>query len=795
MAFRSLLYTDCRADESLSGGTGYQFQAASSDVQPADETVMLQDLMYRPSPDLMAREAPVTEYPPSFAYAKTDDGYAVGAGVYLGRVSGDARQGNQITHGVFTSDLEDLSTTRPAQLFGADFWTAEKQPSKQLPTIEAPLIYREEFDLEALHEIATQGADAEGFLAKVLSAFEHATAEAWVKVVISSGNPETVMQWIALGTMLLPTPQALGLSIRVFVPDPVTAGAHIVAVHPPSMNRPPDVTTLQFVSGIDLDGKRTGRIDVTERAAYWAGKFTAGDPYEVIDAIELAGRLSASEPTNRTVAGLVMLSESLTNADTVNAVAEAFESFDAEEYEEFAGPLVDALELAEQQGDLTPEPFASIRRAIVRHGGATSELSDRVQSNVLLRASTARDFAVRLVDDASLDWAWQRPPAADSTAARSLLATIAAAEDGELSAVFAFALRTGVSTTPEDVRDSARRLADHWVTHPELVDRHPSWIHPETILQLMVQSLQRDVATGPTPAVNAAIEQGQWDWLLDVDWVLRSGGPLAAEIASRSLLKAEPRKREYLITRIASATGAGGWVPLWRNRSPDLDEAMFWLAVRPMDVWDPRFAVAIGPGVGRVIDAGRIRGQVLRLIRDIYTAAPDKLPPNVARLGRQNVELTRDVQSVIARRDKPDIGRRLAGVDPQILRIRLGEVIEALIGNAKTDDTAAFLEHCSIDATETLIAKLDALAKLHPAAALKYVFLLADHKLPKSTGKALKAFPLQWYESASDEARAQMGVELGEAWPQWDEMEAEFERKHESTVKKVGRLFNREKGR
>jgi hypothetical protein len=794
MVFRSLLYTDCRADESLRGGTGYQFQAASANTHAPDEMVMLQQLMYRPSPDLMAREAPVEQYPPSFAYAKTADGYAFGAGVYLGRVSGDGRQGNQITHALFTSDIEDLSTTRPAQLFGAEFWVYEKQPSKQLVTTEAPLLYREDFDLEVLHALVLRSREPEQFLAAVLSAFERATGEPRVKVIVSCSDPVEAMQWIAVTTMLLPTAQALGLSIRAFVNDPTAAPEHIVAIHPPSMDRAPDVAALRFVSGIDLDHQRTGSIEITERAAYLSAKFVNDDPYEVLDSVELAGRLRASEPTNRRVAGVLTFNDPLTSASAVTAIAEAFETFDAEEYDEFAEPLVAALELADQATDLTPEPFLRVVHAIARFADPTSELADRMLENVLVRASAATDFALALVGESTLRWEWRHPPAAEGQSAKAVLAILSLISDDALPAAFEFARRTGIPTKPDEMRDAAQRLADVWMRRPALATSHRSWVHSDMVFDLLVQRLQRSVIGGSTQDLHDAVEKGEWDWLLDVDVVLRGSGPLAAEIASRSIPKADPRKQQYLIGKIAGYAAVGGWVPLWRNRTPDITEVMYWLDVRPRDVLDPRFAAAIGPAVGRAVEAGGVRGRLLRVIRDIYASAPDALPKNVARLGRQNAEFSRDLETLRARRHPAGIGHRLASVDAAILQIRLNEAVTALTGNAQTPDIAEFLEECPVDATDALIATLDDAAKNYPAEMLTIAFELSRHKLRRSTLKAVKAFPLQWYEAADDESRELVGKRLHTDWPEWDETESQFERKNESTAKKVGRLFNREKG-
>ena len=789
MSFRALLYTDCRADESLRGGTGYQFQAASPDARPADEMVMMQELMYRPSPDLMAREAPVSDYPPSFAYFRSADGYAVAAGIYLGRVSGDGRQGNQITHGLFTDEADDLAGTRPAQLYGANFWVYEKQSEKRLPDVEPPLLYRDEFDLPILHELATDGSDAEQFLAKLISAFERGAGDNWTKTILSCSQPQIALQWIALGTLLIPAEQALALSIRTFVSDPMSATQRIVAVHPPSLNKPPDVTTMPAVSGIDLDTRRTGQIEISERAAFWARRFLDCDPYEVVEAVELAGRLRGSEYANRLVATVAVLGEGLNNAAQVAAVGEVIETFDADEYDEFAEQLVNAMEQAQGLGDLTPESFLGILPVVQRFGGQASELLDRLQANLLIRASTSMEFAQSLYADTGWQWTWLEQPTVASPVARAVPAGLASLQSDLLPDAFEFAGRLGVSVDPAELRDSIQRLADHWIHHVELSGRQRAWLHGDLVFDVMVQGMERQVTTGLPGDIEAAIESGQWDWLLDVEWILRGGGPLAPEIAGRSIPTADPRRQEQLIHLIASSSGPDGWQPLWRNRTPALTEVLLWLDAQPGAVRDPRFAGPAGRAIASVVDAGRVRGKVLRLIDDLYAIAPDALPRQVTRIGRQNADLSRALGRVRDRRAEPDVGKVLGSVDPIILNIRMAEIVRVLIEDGGRDSLLDFAQKSRADPTEHLVAALDASAQHYPTETLHIAFYLMRANLPKSMVKQINTVPLRWYESVTDEVRAEVGRQLDSDWPEWGELEAQYERKNESALKKVGRLF------
>jgi hypothetical protein len=790
MAFRGLLYTDCRADESLRGGTGYQFQAATADAKTADEAVMLQELMYKPSPDLMAREAPLDQYPPSFAYFRTDEGYSLATGIYLGRVSGDGRQGNQITHAVFTDDVDDLAGSRPAQFFGADFWVRTKQPYKQLDTIEPPLLYADEFDLPALHELACAAPDSKGFVAKLLSTFERAAADTgWVKTILSCSDPRTALQWIALGTMMLPTDQALSLSIRAFLNQPASATQRIVAIHPPSMDRAPDVTTIPAVAGIDLDRFATSTIEVTERASYWADRFIDGDPYDVIDAIELAGRLRGSSDANRVVAAALVLGEPLRGAAGVDAAGEVVHTFDVDEYEEYAGQLVEAMERVEGDDDLRPGAFLQVLPVVRRFHGATSELLDRLQANLLHRAALSPDFARLLIIDTSWSWQWHTPPPPGSQPARALTAVLGAQPADVLPGAFGFAARIGVPTDPTTLAGPRGRLADYWLHNPQLTADHRRWLHADRVLDLLLQGLDHQLRTGPDRDIETAIQAGQWDWLLNIDWVVRGGGPLPAEIAGRSIPKADPQRQEHLVRLIATTVGPGGWQPLWRNRIPGLNEVMLWLDCHPRDVEDVRFVEPAGRSLSQAVDSGRISGRDLRLIEDLHRVAPDRLPRNVARVGRQNVDLTRTLQVLRSRRPENGAAMALASLDPIVLEIRMKEIARVLANDAEVDAVAEFLRTAKVDGSDQLIAALQESAQHYPIEAVELAFLLARTQLPKPTLKKVSAFPLQWYESADDGDRARTGKQLQPQYPEWDDLLTRYERKNESAFKKVGRMF------
>lgn len=787
MAFRGLLYTDCRAEESLRGGTGFQFQAATLDAQPGDESLMTNDLMYQPAPHLMIREAPVSDYPPSFAYSRTADTFGIAQGKYLGTVYGDNRQGNQITHALFTDDDGDLGTTRPAQLFGADVWRDQKVPTKQLEQADPPLSYRDEFDLPALHALAKAVPDPAAFLAKVVSACEHAAGDNWVKTIISGSDSLRVMQWIALGTLLLPTETALTLSVRAFAPEPLSAPQRIVAMYPPAFDRAPNIVLQQGISGIDIDTHTTGSIAVTERARFWAHQFVTADPYEVIDAMELAGRLPASEPANRTVATVLGSGAPLTSTAEVNAVGEVLVKLDADDFEEFAETLVEALESVQQHDDLTLTPFTQALAAIDNHAG-TSLMLDRMQTNVLVRSAAQSAVARQLLKEPR-KWRWSEPQTSDSTAARSLAALLDTLDDADLPAAFEFAAVTGVPVTPNGPAAALQRLAAHWARNPDLSSTFRSWLFADHVLDLLVDHLDAQCGAGASPALAADIDAGKWDWLLDIEWIVRGGNLIGAEIANRSIPNAEPKRQRHLVKLIAHVRGPGSWKGLWRGRTASIVEVIAWLSVHPGDINDPRFVQAAGPGVeAELRTPGRLRPDLLRLIHDLHRVAPGALPRAVAAVAQQNQDTTAELRALRDRTHTRRVGHRLASKDRAIVEIRLSDIVTALVDHAEVSELADFLKSSQVDPSRDLQRALMDMAGRYPADAVIRVFDLSGIKLPKSIDRVLKSFPLEWYEAASTDDRERVAAELAD-WPEWRDLETEYERKHESAIKKVGRFF------
>ena len=103
------------------------------------------------------------------------------------------------------------------------------------------------------------------------------------------------MTWIAAATLLLPARRALEASFKVFSSIPQRT-EHRIAAAPADLF--PQLAPGRGGTAFVIDA-RTGAADdgpISERAAFYARRFTAdGDPYDVVDAVELADALGGKD--------------------------------------------------------------------------------------------------------------------------------------------------------------------------------------------------------------------------------------------------------------------------------------------------------------------------------------------------------------------------------------------------------------------------------------------------------------------------------------------------------------------
>jgi hypothetical protein len=294
--FGRLLYTDCAPGTGRSGGGGFQVQAQSPAVTSTWSALATSWLLYEVQNAWVTDQRPVGEFPPGFAHVATD-GYGTGQSRYLGKEVVGGRQGNHLADCLVTGDPERYGTIRPAQLYGAPFWRADPWPITDCPDFDDDLEPGPMLTLDQLTTWARGRPERADVLAGLLSTLEDPDGQ---RVVIVSADADEAMRWLAAGTLLLPQRRALDVTFKVFSANPLRAQQRVVAA-PPDLNPQLGAGLVPGVFILDAMACRADEVPVSDRAAFLAGKLAAdteADPYDLLDALELADELSGgSWPT------------------------------------------------------------------------------------------------------------------------------------------------------------------------------------------------------------------------------------------------------------------------------------------------------------------------------------------------------------------------------------------------------------------------------------------------------------------------------------------------------------------
>lgn len=293
-AFDRLLYTDCRPGAGRDGSGGFQVQAQSSGVDLAQARQATGTLLYEVQHAWIVERRPVPEFPLGLAHvADPDIGYGTAQSRYLGKEATGGRQGNHLADCLLTRDPELYGTIRPVQMWGASFWRGEPWPAVDCPPLPADDLGTGPLAVDAVAAWTRVVAGRGPVLARLLSVLEDPRGR---RVVIVADDPADALTWIAAATLLLPARHALDISFKVFTSDPVRSRHRVVAA-PASLN--PDVAPGRVPGAFVLDAAACASDEgpASRRALFLVGEFTGeADPYDVVEAVELAGQLARSAP-------------------------------------------------------------------------------------------------------------------------------------------------------------------------------------------------------------------------------------------------------------------------------------------------------------------------------------------------------------------------------------------------------------------------------------------------------------------------------------------------------------------
>lgn len=412
---------------------------------------------------------------------------------------GHAGDDGHVTHGIVTADPADYGPLRPAQLFGAPFWssaTGGPVPGEALTSTLTPS--------RARKCVLTQPGGTAMLLALV-SALEHAGRPGGPRVVLIGGDVPRIVEWLVAGTLLLPHAHALALGFKVFAGDPGAAGVPVIGVHPDDAHTAgAGDAVFDLRTGVFTDAAPTAH------ALRWVGLFLEQDPLDVVCALDVAATCGLEPPEAAAALGLAAVLHREPDQRHAEAVAGWLRTGPADLRDRYAGPIaatftgsvrawpLPVLELLDTAGcdGCIPGRAAAVRMALVRGETDAAALHAEVRDR-LPPALPAGQWS-----------------AGDSGAARRTVLAALNAEPAPagFEALLRVASRFGINVQPADLADRGRDLVEFWADHPGVGYDPDRWPCGDRLAQALVDELTRRVKA--VPGRRRDVGAGWWAWLL-----------------------------------------------------------------------------------------------------------------------------------------------------------------------------------------------------------------------------------------------------------------------------------------
>ena len=282
MSIEVAIYTDVTTEESVDGVDGFNFQSVSPGIDGTRRRRIREVMLHRSDPH-WPQDRPETDQPQTAAFSRNDGDYTFSRGLSTGTTA-NGRRGNQLTQAIVTADRADLEPYRPAQILGAEEWKLEKAPSKKSEPWTTPVQVRPEFEAEELLKLL-EDPWASRILPEYLTMLEQAVAENPTKCVLVHDDMDTVLQWMALGTLLIGIEEAYDLELRAFVQDPFLDSAPLVGLHSENTH-----AQVHGANVVDLLGKHLSDIEVSASAKKVAEWTQTLDSFDLFDVVSVARR-------------------------------------------------------------------------------------------------------------------------------------------------------------------------------------------------------------------------------------------------------------------------------------------------------------------------------------------------------------------------------------------------------------------------------------------------------------------------------------------------------------------------
>ncbi len=673
--FETLIYTDCKPGEGLSGAAGLQFQARSSASASSGEAIMRR-AFYEPPDKWMTARRPVEDYPPSYAHVWEGDQFVTAAGVYLGKEANGGREGNQLTHGITTREVAAYGEIRPVQLYGAKFWRTRPASG----TVSDPVLdgwSPGPFDAEDVSQFVRAQPEGEQTLVALTCALDAIGEPNASRVLFISTDLETVLRWLTAAMLLLPQNKAVRIGFKVFCTDPSKSQLPVLAIHPEWTPRIPVHNDRGYVV-FDLGTGEHSQVPARPLIADWVHEFLTGDPWDVVDAVQVAGNCGLDDQPDAAYA--------LAQAAVMRRVPEV----------SVAEPIVrwlregpEPLRLA-HAGDIALLFTEDPRRwpqGILRHldaAGREGLLAGRAGA---VRMALIRSEIAEANAGGSLYGALPQrlPPEewsdAQTAAAEDLFVTELnkAVQPHVFNSLLCLAQRYRIPVTYSRIVDAGHRFIVDWANHPERPWRSEEWPCQAELEYQLIDELTMRVRDNAR--LIGPIGDRWWRRLLDRYDTLE---PTLAATVLGSALKHSADRAGFARSQLTRARGNPSAYlivvdGLWFRVEPSYDEMRLLAELTPSHI--PLPDRLFEPALSDLLGAEELRRETVDLVREVVTVR--RMVPAASEITR----ILEQDETVIAAcaaepRALPKIVKALVRIRPRVLTLHSERIAQALTATA-----------------------------------------------------------------------------------------------------------------
>jgi hypothetical protein len=773
--FGSLYYTDCLPGQGLRGGAGFQFQAVSAGVSHEVMTLVQRTSLYEAPVAWMREQRAVSAYPPSLTHV-FEDVYVTARGIYLGAEANGVREGNQFTHAVATADPEAYGLTRPAQFWDAPWWSERPAATTSCDPIN-PAPEPGPWGVDAVREWVLAQPDAEDWLVAVHSAFDRLHGPDHRRVLFVGDDVRAAVGWIAAGTLLLPQARALRVSFRALASSPQYNQHDILVLHQDwagqlaTPRRDGEFLVFNLVTGQRCE------VEPTASARSWVPRFLRDDPYDVIDAVELAHHFAVHRPgpaadqagvadgagaadragaADHLASGIVVFGDVISDVADASAVAAWLADQPGSSTEDMAEPVVKAV--------LAGPVDTAVLRALDRaaHGHKVSvNLASRLRS-VLLTSEVDDIVAGRGVPNLA-----PLPPVRwregdQEEAVRCVETAADGIEPERMDLLLRTVTRFDVRPEIGRFRDGAHRFVRWWSEHPGQPIDPARWsCKPELVDQLRDELNQWLISAAERDRIRRDIRRHWWRLLLPE--VTDPAAPLDAAVCSASFAAGERHKTMELVFDKAAAVaprmrGDVAWSALFDFDDPDPDELLDLLR------WTPAVSRQLASHAFGVLDeaAGtQVTADVLDALAllDRHGVAPAKR--QLLSLAKRDALLREWHAAVIA--GEPRDGEILRQVPTAVLYARSDLLLDCLLERLELGKALAMARQGGSELHKVLAVRLPQVwsseppdPRRHAALALAY-FATSTRAFSDALVTGLEQLIKRWIRDATPAELASVG--------------------------------------